>query len=65
MRTDRSAQVEVYLEHLAIGDPLPPMPLFLNPARYVNVPLEPTYAEAYRAMPAFWREVVEGKRVLQ
>jgi hypothetical protein len=57
-------QVEVYLEHLAAGASLPPMPLFLNPDRYVNVPLEPTYLAAYQGMPAFWRDVVEGRRPL-
>jgi hypothetical protein len=54
-------KVEVYLEHLAVGAALPEMPLFLNPDRYVNVPLEATYQEAYRGMPAFWRDVLEGK----
>jgi len=29
--------------------------------RYVNVPLESTYGEAYRGMPAFWRDVLEGR----
>jgi hypothetical protein len=54
-------QVEIYLEHLAVGAPLPEMPLFLRPDRYVNVPLEATYREAYRGMPAFWRDVLEGR----
>lgn len=26
------------------------------------IPLEPTYMAAYRGMPAYWRDVVEGKR---
>ena len=56
--------VDIYLEHLAVGAPLAEMPLFLRPDRYVNVPLEPTYQAAYRAMPAFWREVLEGRRPL-
>jgi hypothetical protein len=51
--------VDVYLEHLAVDAPLPEMPLFLTPDRYVNVPLEPTYQAAYRGLPAFWREVLE------
>jgi len=55
------AQVDIYLEHLAAGDSLPEMPLFLSPDRYVNVPLEATYLEAYRGMPAFWRDVLEGR----
>jgi hypothetical protein len=54
-------RVEAYLEHLAVGAPLPEMPLFLNPDRYINVPLEPTYLAAYRGMPAFWRDVLEGR----
>jgi hypothetical protein len=54
-------QVEIYLEHLAVGASLPEMPLFLSCDRYVNVPLEATYQEAYRGMPAFWRHVLEGR----
>jgi hypothetical protein len=53
-------RVEIYLEHVAVGAVLPEMPLFLRPDRYVNVPLEPTYQAAYRGVPAFWREVLEG-----
>jgi len=52
--------LEAYLEHLAVGSPLAEMPLFLNPDRYINVPLEATYQEAYRGIPAFWRNVLEG-----
>jgi len=55
------AQIEIYLEHLAVGAPLPEMPLFLSLDRYVNVPLEATYHEAYRGMPGFWRDVIEGR----
>lgn len=51
---------EAYVEHLAVGSPLAEMPLFLDPERYVNAPLEPTYAAAYRGMSAFWRDVLEG-----
>jgi hypothetical protein len=52
---------QVYLEHLAVGLPLIEMPLFLNPDRYINLPLESTYYAAYCGMPAFWRDVLEGK----
>lgn len=55
---------EAYLEHLRVGSSLPEMPLFLNPDRYINVPLETTYLDAFRGMPAFWREVIEGRRAL-
>jgi hypothetical protein len=54
-------RVEAYIEHLAPGAALPEMPLFLHPDRYINVPLEPTYAAAYRGMPAFWRNVLESQ----
>jgi Protein of unknown function (DUF4058) len=52
--------IEVYLEHLAVGSDLPEMPLFLEPDRYVKVPLEATYQTAYTGMPAIWREVLEA-----
>ena len=52
-------QPEAYLEYLSVGLPLPAMPLFLNPDRYVSVPLESTYALAFRGLPAVWRHVLE------
>jgi hypothetical protein len=52
-------QPEAYLEHLSVGLPLPPIPLFLNPDRCVSVPLESTYALAFRGLPAVWRQVLE------
>jgi len=55
--------IEAYLEHVAVGNALPEMPLFLQPDRYINVPLEPTYQSAYRGVPSFWRGVVEGKKI--
>jgi hypothetical protein len=36
------------------------MPLFLEPGWYVNLPLEPSYLEAYGAVPERWRSVIEG-----
>lgn len=55
--------VKAYLEHLAVGNPLPDMPLFLVSDRYIPVPLEVTYQTAYRGVPAFWRDVLEGRRL--
>src|SRR5262245_4812083 len=55
--------VEIYVEHVCVGAPLPEAPLFLRPDRYVNLPLEATYHEAYRGMPAFWRDALEGRQV--
>ena len=51
-----------YVETLAVGDPLPEMPLFLTPDDYINVPLAETYEQAYRGMPAVLRDVLEGRR---
>ncbi|MGE3819967.1 MAG: DUF4058 family protein [Isosphaeraceae bacterium] len=47
-----------YVEPLAVGDPLPDMPLFLKPQWYVDVPLEQTYQNAFDAVPLRWRNVV-------
>lgn len=49
-----------YVEPLAVGDPLTAMPLFLTAGMYVSVPLEETYAAAYRGVPRRWRQVLEG-----
>ena len=45
-----------YVEHLAVGSGLTDMPLFLNPDRYVNVPMETTYQVAFRGLPSFLRD---------
>lgn len=50
-----------YLEPLGVGDPLPTVPLFLTPRRYVNVPLAPSYDAAWADVPGFWRAVIEGR----
>jgi hypothetical protein len=51
---------EAYLEHVAVGDPLPDMPLFVAPDSHIDVPLEATYRAAYQGVPAYWRGVIEG-----
>jgi hypothetical protein len=45
-----------YVEPIAVASVLPPMPLFLEPDLYVQVPLEPTYREAFEGMPGLFRE---------
>jgi hypothetical protein len=50
--------IEVFLEPVAVGDPLLEMPLFLSPEVYVPVPLEATYRSAWDAVPAVWRETI-------
>lgn len=54
-----SADVQrAYIETLAVGDPLPDMPLFLAPEFYVLVPLEATYQAAWQYVPARWQRVI-------
>jgi hypothetical protein len=48
-----------YIDPVAVGETLPVMPLFLEPERYVPVPLEPTYQAAWEAVPQRWRDVLE------
>jgi hypothetical protein len=50
-----------YVEPVAVGDPLPGMPLFLDPVAYVVMPLEATYQAAWGSVPRRWRQVLEGK----
>jgi hypothetical protein len=53
--------VRGYFEPVGVGDPLPDMPLFLEYGWHVRVPLEKTYAAAFRTVPARWRRVIEGR----
>ncbi len=50
---------EAFIEPVAVGDPLPVMPLFLTPEVYVSVPLEKTYQQAWEGMPEYWRNVLD------
>jgi hypothetical protein len=43
--------IRAYIEPVAVGTELIPMPLFLTPQRYVRLPLEGTYLEAFRGVP--------------
>ena len=51
--------VKAYIEPVAVGDPLPSMPLFLEPGAHVAVPLEGTYREAFASVPLRWQRVLE------
>lgn len=46
------AEVVAYIEPVAVGDPLPEMPIFLSSQRYVPCPLEETYQTAWEQFPA-------------
>ncbi|MGH7194909.1 MAG: DUF4058 family protein [Candidatus Saccharimonadales bacterium] len=44
-----------FVEPVAVGTALPQMPLFLDPERYVLLPLETSYQTTFHAMPERWR----------
>ena len=48
-----------FVEPIAAGDELIEMPVFLQTLRYVSLPLEPTYREAFANVPKFWRGRLE------
>jgi len=50
-----------YIEPVAVGQPLPDMPLYLAPNAYVQVPLEATYQSAFAALPRRWQNVLDAK----
>jgi hypothetical protein len=50
---------QAFVEPAAVGALLPEMPLFLEPDRYVPIPLEPTYLDAFAAVPKRWRVELE------
>lgn len=49
-----------YIEPAAVGQALPPMPLFLEPNGCVMIPLEESYTTAFAMMPQRWRGVLEA-----
>jgi len=49
-----------YVEFVAVGDPLPDMPLFLKPEFYVLAPLEATYQTTWNGFPAALKGLLEA-----
>ena len=49
-----------YVEPVAVGDPLPGLPIFLDPGTYVPAPLEASYEATWAKCPDALREVVEN-----
>ncbi len=52
-------ETTAYVEHRAVGDPMPVMPLFLTGERYVNLPLASTYEATFCGLPDFWIDVLD------
>jgi hypothetical protein len=51
--------VRAFIEPIGAGDTLIKMPLFLEPGRYIETPLEETYQAAFASVPRRWRTVLE------
>jgi hypothetical protein len=49
-----------YVEPIAVGDRLPPLPLFLKPEFYVPAPLEETYQTTWDISPAVFKSLLEA-----
>lgn len=56
---DASAGVRAFIEPVEVGDTPIEMPLFLEPGRYVAVPIEETYRIAFDSVPRRWRTILE------
>jgi hypothetical protein len=52
-------EMVAYVEPVAVGDPLPDMPVFLTGQQYVFCPLEATYQTAWEQFPAPLKEPLE------
>jgi hypothetical protein len=50
-----------YVEPAAIGDPLPELPIFLEPGIYVHAPLETTYQSTWAKCPDPLKESVQDR----
>jgi hypothetical protein len=50
--------VTAHVEPLAVGQVLPPMPLYLEPGWHVPAPLEDTYQRTWEGTPAYFRNIL-------
>jgi hypothetical protein len=55
-----AVNLDLYVDHLAVGDPIPELPLFLTGDTYVNLPLGPSYLAAFDSIPDRYRRVLTG-----
>jgi hypothetical protein len=52
------AVVDAFATHFAVGEAIPPMPLFLTHENYIRVPLETAYLAAWEDVPPQYQEVL-------
>ena len=50
-----------FVELVTREQALPDMPLFLNEERYISVPLESTYQDAWQGVPAPWKKMIDAQ----
>jgi hypothetical protein len=58
---ESGAGLRAFIEPVGVGDAFIDMPLYLQPGRYVAVPLEETYRLAFKSVPNHWRAILEPK----
>ena len=51
---------KAYVDPVAVGDPLPDMPVFLDPDTYILVPLEAAYLATWESCPEDYKEAIPG-----
>ena len=56
---DAGGGIRAFIEPVAVGDIPIDMPLFLEPGRHVDVPIEETYQIAFDFVPRRWRSILE------
>jgi hypothetical protein len=56
---DAGPEGGAYVEFVAVGDPLPDMPIFLKPGTHVPAPLEATYQTTWSLFPAPLKRLLE------
>ena len=57
---DASNGVRAFVEHFAVGDTIPSIPLFLQHNGQIPLPLEQSYQAAWSYFPSRWRSVLEA-----
>jgi hypothetical protein len=52
--------VDAFVNHFAVGEPIPEMPLFLTRENFIRVPLEATYMAAWEDVPLQYQEILNA-----
>ena len=55
---------EAFVSPIAVGESLPELPIFLSADFYIPLELEPTYMEAWAAVPKYWKDEISKRAAL-